>query len=101
MPELRPGERVVQFGPDGRTLVLASIQIGGQSKARDQAVRLWDLEARKFRATLLLDEGVPPVLSPDGRLLATVNRDGKLHLWDSQTGKLRRSWWARRSRLES
>jgi WD40 repeat protein len=67
------------FSPDGKTLYCSG----------EDAVVAWEAvtgkELRRFEGHrgLIFDMAV----SPDGRLLATVGRDGSLRLWDAASGK--------------
>jgi WD40 repeat protein len=79
--------RGVVFTPDGRTLV---------SAGWDRALRWWDVaELRPLDAVLLpgqtgkgrvsADERLEALArSPDGRLLATLNLDGRVSVWDAR-----------------
>lgn len=79
------------FTPDGRTLALI------QEKPR--GVSLWDLpdlrrsDARvESRERLVLGERLDRPLSlsvsPDGQLVAAGYRDGRIRLWDTQSGRM-------------
>jgi WD40 repeat protein len=60
----------------------------------DGAVRIWDLATGRLRRICEGNHsgGVwPVVFSPDGRTIASAGwQDGKLFLWETSTGKLRR-----------
>jgi WD40 repeat protein/tetratricopeptide (TPR) repeat protein len=73
-----PGDRGIQvwLPRDGNTLALA---------ANGMAIQLWDLDTGKVRGTIP-GKGVWNVrLSPDGKVLATINN--QTELWDVATGK--------------
>jgi WD40 repeat protein len=76
--------RVVQFSPDGRTLLLVR---------NGTDVDIWDVRSRTVRH-LLRGNTIPgwwqaATFSPDGRTLATCGRDGTVHLWDLATWRMR------------
>ncbi len=73
----------VSLSDDGRQVLVAGI--GG--------VRLYDLETgetvRRFQTDPEREEIVQAVVSPDGQRMLTANiRDGKVRLWNYQTGEL-------------
>jgi WD40 repeat protein len=74
------------FAPDGR----------GLSSAWDGASRIWDLAGSELRATGALQSrgGYATLLvpSPDGTKLATRWSNGRLIVWDLDTGKGWREW---------
>jgi RNA polymerase sigma factor (sigma-70 family) len=100
MPFGRKGTTGLLFSPDGQ--MLASIEnkgsirlmIGGGNgfgAADDLSIRLWNVATgkliRKFDSST---DGVTAVaFTPDGRMLATANRNQTLTLWETATGKLR------------
>ncbi|MCC6234643.1 MAG: hypothetical protein IT580_18515, partial [Verrucomicrobiales bacterium] len=69
------GVHDVAFSPDGQRLASAS--------AKDEAVKLWDVETRhevaSFAGEGSLFERV--LFSPDDTLLVAINSAGKAHLW--------------------
>ncbi|WP_329537955.1 hypothetical protein OG568_57700 (plasmid) [Streptomyces sp. NBC_01450] len=83
---------LVTFTPDGRTLTTAS--------SLGHGVDLWNVATGHTRKNLLADpetsvsqdpEATTEALSPNGRILAVASQDGTLRLWDTATGRLRRS----------
>jgi WD40 repeat protein len=71
----------IAFSPDGRTLVIASL---------DGTARLWDVDTGQERSSLDHKSFIESVaFSPDGRTLATASRDSNARLWDVATGQQR------------
>jgi RNA polymerase sigma factor (sigma-70 family) len=73
--------RSVAFSPDSKTLA-----VGGYYGGR---LRLWDVAARKWGATLEGHTGavLAVAFSPDGKTLASGGSDGTLRLWSVRTAK--------------
>ncbi len=69
------------FAPDGRTLA---------SGSQDGTIKLWDVSARRLRATLDAGTGAVQAVaySPDGRLLVSGGADMMVRVWDPATGQL-------------
>jgi WD40 repeat protein/beta-lactamase regulating signal transducer with metallopeptidase domain len=81
--------REIAFSPDGNYLVTGGAR---------QSVRLWDVKQRKLIATLREapepGQSKPPLtmaVAPNGKLLATGNEDGEIHLRDPRSGTLVRT----------
>ena len=68
----------IELSPDGRTMITG---------ARDRSVRWWDLHARTN--TVLITEARRFVFSPDGRMLAALDRGGTVELWDAASRLVR------------
>ena len=68
----------VAFSPDGQTLAS-----GGEK------VILWDPVTRHQK--MILSGSGDVAFSPDGQMLATGNKNGPIHLWDPNTGKLQKT----------
>jgi RNA polymerase sigma factor (sigma-70 family) len=81
--ELPGGAGSIVFSPDSRTL------IAGVRKGVRTAVRSWDVLSGKPGRAWVDDPtiGLIPAVSPDGKLLATMNDAGVIRLWDVETGK--------------
>ncbi|MFE9940259.1 nSTAND1 domain-containing NTPase [Streptomyces hirsutus] len=81
--------RTVAFTPDGRTLAVVTIEVGGEQ------VTL--LDAATGRTQRTIKPGIGSVLSfafsPDGHTLATASgSNGIVKTWDARTGRLRDSF---------
>ncbi len=76
--EAHPGRQVLTLAlsPDGKTLV---------SGAFEQTARLWSMETGKETGGLSGHRGVvtSAAWSADGKLLATGERHGSIHIWDA------------------
>ena len=83
----------VAFSPDGQTLASAH---------GDRSVRMWDVETRELERTLggsLVHSSIERrghkyaansvAFSPDGNILASGGRGGRVLLWDANTGRLK------------
>ena len=83
----------VAYSPDGKTLASAH---------GDRSVRMWDIETRELKRTLggsltatsLERRGHKYAVrsvafSPDGNILASGGRGGRMLLWDAGTGRLK------------
>jgi WD40 repeat protein len=70
------------FSPDGKT-------VASTGDNQDPAIRLWDpTSGRERRALEGHTKGVYDLaFSGDGKLLASVSRDGTVRVWDTATGK--------------
>jgi RNA polymerase sigma factor (sigma-70 family) len=83
------GARSLAFTPDSRTL-LAGIR--GGTKGSPAAVRSWQVPSGKPGRAWTSDAavGLAIAVSPNGKVLATMNDNGVIRLWDMATGKERR-----------
>ena len=76
--DAHPGRQVLalQISPDGKTLA---------SGGFEQTARLWNLTTGKETAAMSGHQGVVTSLawSADGKLLATGERHGSIHIWDT------------------
>jgi WD40 repeat protein len=94
----RGGPVDITFDADGKTLTSVSRDSSHTTPVRDWSdwsMRRWDVGAGKERAAFRQSpEGEVHLtaFSPDGRLLATVNHEGTLRLFDVPAGKEVRSW---------
>ncbi len=83
--ELPAGAGSVVFSPDSRTL------IAGVRRGIRPEVRSWDvLTGKPGRAWIDPAIGLFLAISPDGKVLATMNDSGVIRLWDLETGKEKR-----------
>jgi uncharacterized protein YjbI with pentapeptide repeats/WD40 repeat protein len=72
------------FSRDGRRLVIAS----------SAEVHTWDLESRKRLSTMPVAEAQVAEFSPDGRWVVTGAADGVARIWEVETGRLRKAFFA-------
>jgi|GEM_PF-873276 len=88
--------RLVAFDPRGELLAAGHC---------DGSITVWDLESRRPRLSMteeVLEQGSPPqfpklvsmIYSPDGKTLIAGSGDGRIRMWDSDTGHLRGEWIA-------
>lgn len=76
------------IAPNGQTLASLHYVANGDGYTGGYVVGIWDLNAGTLQATL--PGGKTLAMSPEGKLLATPNRDQEaIQLWDIQTGQLR------------
>jgi WD40 repeat protein len=85
LPVYRAAAQAAAWSPDGK-LLAASNRFGDQP-----TVRLWDLTAGRLRHLLPVTmsprtEFIPVAWSPAGPTLATSAADGRVQLWDANTG---------------
>ncbi|MEK8169804.1 hypothetical protein NKH77_08300 [Streptomyces sp. M19] len=80
MPGPEDAVMALAFSPDGRTLAVGT----------DDGLRLWDVAARRVRATVSARTGlvIDVSFSPDGSTLATTGNDHTVALWDARTARL-------------
>src|SRR5207253_2344255 len=71
------------FSPDSRTLAVGLPWVGDIRLVDAISNRTWSV-LRGHQGTVRLAS-----FSPDGLLLASCGDDGKLHVWDVRTGRLR------------
>jgi WD40 repeat protein/tRNA A-37 threonylcarbamoyl transferase component Bud32 len=92
----KPGVLVLSaaFSPDGRTLALGGF---------DGAVRLWDVETGKERASWAGHRTLVTSVSfsADGARLVSASADGVVKLWDVAGGKVVRSFRGHRAAVTS
>jgi WD40 repeat protein len=80
----------VALAPDGKTIAWGTYRFGDAKNLGAKApaiglIKIWDVEAKKERATLRGHTGVvwSVVFSANGKLLATASDDKTIRLWDT------------------
>lgn len=87
----------VTFTPDSQTVCLAS------SSKSQRGLLVWDVPASRERLHLgdRTDAVVCLAVSPDGRLLAAGLRDGRVRLWNLQTGRLEMTFYGHKRDVQA
>lgn len=68
----------------GRTLITPSF---------DQSIRIWDVATGKEKLSIVTPAEVHGMaISPDGKILASADNNGKITYWDPTSGKSIRDW---------
>ena len=85
------GVEKVYFSPDGRSLAVSYMQSQGTQmigRLPSSQLIIWDVSAGREIQTLTLSASPATAgFSSDGRVLATVARQGEISLWDVASGK--------------
>ncbi|MEX2119438.1 MAG: hypothetical protein WD847_07575 [Pirellulales bacterium] len=68
------------FSPDGKTYMA----VVGSREPDNTRIRIWDTQQHKELARF---QGAGARFAPGGKVLAVWDRDGKISLWDTGTGK--------------
>ena len=77
------------FSPDGKTVASGASYTHWSS---DSAIRLWDADSCRHKSTINTHSFTYTVaFSPDNQTLASIGKDGIVHIWDIRTGELKRS----------
>jgi RNA polymerase sigma factor (sigma-70 family) len=90
VPEQGEDVLALKYSPDGKWLAIAQGGGGGEGPVM---VRLWDTKSNRPARTLPgPDKWVRGLcFTPNGETLAGCCDDGKIYLWDTGTGELRKS----------
>jgi WD40 repeat protein len=66
------------FSPDGKSLV----------RVQGNKAKVWDSQTGELKAALDKSEIISAAFHPDGKRVATGNREGSISIWDMPTQKL-------------
>jgi RNA polymerase sigma factor (sigma-70 family) len=82
--------RQVRFSPDGKTI--AATSAGRKNNMFVGTIRVWDVATGQLKHDLAEDSNaVGLAFSPDGKTLASTSLQGKVRLWNLETGQVRRT----------